>query len=259
MPFGPAPTRAAGDRGEGPLFTLLAFLVPSRCAGCDARRRDAGGGGLCGSCWARLDLPPPPSCDVCALPGPSPCAACANATPPRGFHRARAVGLYEGPLARAIGAFKFRGWDLFASAAAVRLAAAARRLDLEAVDALVPVPSTPRRNRERGFDPAVLLARETARRLRLPVRRLLTRRGETPAQSETPAARRAENVAGAFQGRPASRGLKLLLVDDVLTTGATASAAAWALRDAGAARVEVVVLSRTPAPVRPAPTENAHA
>ena len=112
------------------------------------------------------------------------------------------------------------------------------------LDIVVPVPLHRRRARSRGFNQSELLARAVARPLGLPLAcRVLRRARDTPAQSALPAAARRRNVRGAFRCRRLA-GEHVLLVDDVLTTGATAEAAARALLDAGAARVEVLVLMR---------------
>jgi ComF family protein len=141
---------------------------------------------------------------------------------------------------------KFRGFDIAAAPASERLAEAVRRAGIDAPDAVAAIPSTRRRNRERGYDPGALLAGEVGRRLSLRVLNALARVRETPPQSALGASERQANVAGAFRGRPVARGRSFLLVDDVLTTGATAFAAAEALRDAGALRIDLAILARTP-------------
>lgn len=243
----------AATPGRGlfaPLFEpLLALLVPSRCAVCEAPRVDLGGGGVCRSCWAALPvLDAAAGCPHCALPsGGSPCAVC-RLHPPA-VTRAAAFGLYAGGLRTLHHAFKFGGWDLLAAPLGERLAALARSTAIASgADALVPVPSTRRRNRERGYDPAMLLADETGRLLATPRRALLSRTRETPPQSTLPAAERRGNVEGAFASSPRARGRVLVLVDDVVTTGATLFAAARALREAGARDVRALVLARTPEP-----------
>ena len=242
----------------GPAF--LHLLFPSCCAACGAARRGVGGGGLCRSCWRALPrLEAGSACEACALPGAAPlCRACLADAPP--VSRAAAVARYEGVARRLVHAFKFRGHDILAAPAAALMAAEAhaRALD-DGLDAVVPVPSTPRRNRERGYDPAVLLAAETARRLGRPCRPLLSRTRESAPQSSFPAGERRRNVRGAFAASPRARSLRLLLVDDVMTTGATAFEAARALRAAGAADVALLVLARTPEALsaHPAPPEDA--
>ncbi len=228
------------------LSSLLGLAVPSRCIACERPRRDAGGGGVCAACWNALPRASE-SCPRCALPGASgECADCRRDPPP--VERAAAAGVYAGPLARIVVAYKFRGFDTLAAPAARAIAAALAREGLPAPDALVPVPSTRRRNRERGYDPALLLARSLARFARRPVRRLVKRVRETAPQSRLSAAERRFNLEGAFAARPGAAGRHLLLVDDVATTGATAFASARALREAGAARVDLAVLARTPQP-----------
>jgi ComF family protein len=113
-------------------------------------------------------------------------------------------------------------------------------------DVLVPVPLHPHRLRQRGFDQALLLAQAAGRRFGLPVKTLLRRVRPTGQQVGRDRVARERNVRGAFAGDPAAFGLRVCLVDDVLTTGATASAAARALLDAGAARIEVRTLARAP-------------
>jgi ComF family protein len=226
------------------------MLVPSRCAGCGSPRLDIGGGGFCAACWQGFPrFEPDATCPRCSLPtGGATCRLCLAVPPP--VARTVAFGPYEGGLRRLVHALKFEGHDIVAAPAASRLAGTVRRAGIGTVDAVVPVPSTRRRNRERGYDPAALIAGELARRLSLPLVPALRRVVETPPQSSLTAAGRRANVAGAFRGRPSAAGRSLLLVDDVLTTGATAFAAAEALADAGALRISVAVVARTPEPSR---------
>ncbi len=110
---GPEPLRPLP--GAPAIASLLALLVPSRCAVCDAPRRETGGGGVCPACWAALPrLAPDAACPRCALPGDgAPCAACRRDPPP--VARTAAFGLYAGGLKTLVAAFKFRGFDLLAA------------------------------------------------------------------------------------------------------------------------------------------------
>jgi ComF family protein len=110
----------------------------------------------------------------------------------------------------------------------------------------VPIPLHLRRLRQRGYDQAELLAAGASRRFGLPLAGLLLRVRETGQQVGRDRTSRERSVLGAFRARGPVQGARICLVDDVLTTGATASAAAAALLDAGAARVEVRTLARAP-------------
>jgi len=241
---GTARRGAGGPALFAPFFELLA---PSNCCVCDTPRVDLGGGGVCRACWASLPvLDANAACPRCALPGRgSPCASC-RLTPPKVSSTA-AFGLYAGGLRTLHHAFKFAGWDLLAAPLGRRLAAVALAAGIaDGAHALVSVPSTGRRNRERGYDPAMLLADETSRHVDVPRQALLRRTRDTPPQSSLPAPLRRSNVKGAFSASLRARGRVLVLVDDVVTTGATLFEAADALCAAGAAEVRALVLARTP-------------
>ena len=240
----------------------LDLVFPALCPLCQttlgADRRDP----LCGACWRAITRLGRPRCHVCgaappltaaldeasepALPAP-PCAACAADPPP--YHYARSAAIFEGALREALHAFKFSGkralarplGDLAAEHCAATLA--------EAIEAVVPVPLARERERERGFNQAELLARRVAWQLGLPARpRWLRRVRPTRPQSDLAASERRANVRGAFQASPGVSGRHVLVVDDVLTTGATLGECARALRDGGARRVGVLTVARVPHP-----------
>jgi ComF family protein len=228
----------------GPMGTLVDVLFPPRCASC-------GGAGwpLCPGCTERVGVVTEPWCERCGRPWEEPGSSCVDC-PPRPVSAARAPFLYEGPLARAIRGMKFSGWHAVGSHLAGAMAEVAG--DLLPAEAVTWVPLSRRRRARRGFDQAEVLARAVAERLDLPVRPLLARARDTRAQARMtgPERRRALGDAFAARGRVAGR---VLLIDDVLTTGATASACARALRRAGARRVTVLTAARSlggPVPAR---------
>jgi ComF family protein len=224
----------------------LDLVYPALCAACGARlgagRRDP----LCGACWAAVERIAPPLCAACGAPfaaAVTACAACADDPPPWAW--ARAAGVYRGPLREALHALTFEGRRTVARPLGALLVETAALPSLGGFDGLVPVPLAPARERERGFNQAALLCEPLAAATGLPVRAGWLRRVRvTRAQSELDAAARRANVRDAFRATAAVAGRAVLLVDDVLTTGATARACVSALRAAGAARVGVLAVAR---------------
>ena len=219
------------------------LLLAPRCLIC--RERGLNGADLCASCTERLPWNRT-SCLRCGIPlaANGECGACL------GQHstltQTRAVFVYGFPLDRLVPRFKFHR-DL----AAGRLMSGLMAQSLGSAprpNAIVPVPLHPHRMRQRGYDQALELARPLATVLGLPLRQeLLQRVRSTAPQSELDAGQRQRNVARAFavpsHTRPPDH---VALVDDVMTTGATLHAAARALLDAGAERVDAWVCARVP-------------
>lgn len=180
------------------------------------------------------------------------CALCRNGL--RGFDAAYTFGSYEGALRELIHLFKYGGVRTLAKPFGGHLAVALPRN--EKFDAVVPMPLHWLRRWHRGFNQSDLLAREVARRCGVPVIHAVRRRRSTLSQAGLTNAKRRANVAGAFapkRGRPLE-GKRILLIDDVMTTGATAAACALAIKRAGARYVALLALARTDrrsvAPVR---------
>lgn len=162
--------------------------------------------------------------------------------------RSGAVGEYEGSLKNIIHAFKYDKRRSLAFGLAAFMCVRAGEI-LEGADCLVPVPLHPRRERQRGFNQA----RELARQMDLPVVEALARRRHTPSQVDLAADRRHANVQGAFALRRSwflrpMEGLRVVLIDDVSTTGATLEACAVVLREAGAREVRALTAARVTAP-----------
>lgn len=174
------------------------------------------------------------------------CRECGEDPPP--YALARGVAPYEGQVREALHQFKFFGRrELAGPFGEVMAALAAEVFPLRAAGVVVPVPLHERRQRERGFNQAALLARVMGSALRLPVlERALARIRETPSQTTLSREHRQANLCGAFsagEDSPAVEGRNVLLVDDVYTTGATAVECCRALLAAGAGAVYVVTLA----------------
>jgi predicted amidophosphoribosyltransferase len=216
---------------------LLDLLVPRRCAACGRL-----GATLCARCLAELPRLRGPWCARCGAPTAWPVNRCLECSGRRlAFASARAAVAYHGPVRPLVAAWKERGLRLLAGEAANIIV---KTVERPQVVALTFVPPDGDRSVKRGHHPAERLAKELGDHWDLPVVRALGRtRAARPQRGLSLAARR-RNVAGAFLARSRVQ-TRLGLVDDVYTTGATASAAASALRRAGARHVEVVTFART--------------
>jgi ComF family protein len=157
-----------------------------------------------------------------------------------------AWGCYRGSLEKVLHAFKFKRHDFFAAPLAELVESVIRaRGDLD-FDAVVPVPMHRAKLRRRGYNQAELLARALARRLGLRCETaLLTKTRDSSAQSRLARNERAANVRDAFRASPRVASRRILLVDDVITTGETIRACARALADAGAKRIAAAVVAKT--------------
>ena len=228
---------------------LLDLLFPPRCAGCGRR-----GAWLCAACAARLAPLAPPWCARCGIPlagpGATLCPRC-RVEGPFALDHARAAYVFREPIRAAIHRFKYEGERGRAAHLAALTAAAPGAADLHRPgvagrDALiVPVPLDPARRRARGYNQSEELARELAALWGRPLATGLARGRETRPQVGLDRLARRENVRGAFvwRGDPLVD-RPLLLVDDVMTTGATAEECAAALKAAGARWVGLLTVAR---------------
>ena len=208
-----------------------------------------------------LDLLYPPKCAFCRKLVPNGrmlCPECEKNLPrvPKDLHRRDISSLaccvsplyYTGDVRLSHHRFKFRGAAAYAGIYAELMAACLREQDLTA-DLVTWVPLSRKRRRRRGYDQAFLLAKETARLLQLPLESCLEKIRHNPAQSGTAdAAARRRNVKGVYRAVTSFAGESVLLIDDIVTTGATLSEAAGMLLAAGASEVIGLTLARTPGP-----------
>ena len=235
-------------------WTRLALdcLFPRSCPPCGEALAPGAVSDLCPTCTAALVPPPPPSCARCGGAVAAPAAVCTGCLRrPPAFSRAVALGPYRADLgspnvlARTVQCLKYRGYPTLAAPLAELLAA---HYPFAADALLVPVPLHTARLRSRGFNQARLRARGLARRRSLGLAPLLLARVRpTEEHARLDAEARRRNVRDAFRIRsgPPLGGRSVVLVDDVLTTGATADACARPLLAAGAARVDVYTVGRT--------------
>ena len=215
---------------------LLDIVLPPRCGVCGRVGRS-----LCDTCLRRLVRCAPPCCDRCGAPGPWPVRRCAECDGRRlAFASARAALVYESNARALVASWKERGRrDLTRVAAELVAACVATPL----VEAVAFVPGDRDRRLKRGHAPAEALASELAAAWAIPLITVLRRRPGIDRQRDLPRAKRRANVAHAFSAHGHSPA-KVCLIDDVYTTGSTATACATELRRVGARHVEVVCLAR---------------
>jgi ComF family protein len=230
---------------------VLDLLFPPLCIGC---RAAVGEAGFCAACWSGITFLDGPGCACCGLPFPvaldeaTLCALCL--TRPPAFDTARAILAYDEKSRGAILALKHADrLDLVPGFA--RWLSRTGRAALEGSDVVVPVPLHPLRLWRRRYNQSAELARRLARDWALSYDPVLVRSRPTPSQGAMASAKaRRRNVLGAFKvpDRQRIAGKRVLLLDDVLTTGATVEACARALNRAGAVQVHVLALARVVKP-----------
>jgi ComF family protein len=229
-------------------FRVLDFFLPRLCLFCGGVVAEEAAAAVCPDCEGRIEWVESPVCSCCGLVFPTRegedrlCGPCQTEPPP--FARARAAAIYEGPVATAIKRFKFARQMAYLPVLQHWLKQPRCRELVEEADLLIPVPLHRRRLQSRGFNQALLLARafpeaQVGRETLARVRYTVPQVGLNPKE-------RRDNVHRAFAvPRPQEvKGMNVLLVDDLFTTGATVRECARVLRRAGARRVEVLTVAR---------------
>lgn len=234
------------------LDAALALVYPPVCQLCGANRASSTEGYVCARCWAQVRFIKPPFCDRCGLPfdgeltTPFECSNCQDVD--LQFRFARSAVTAGGMILEVIHRYKYQRalwFETFLSDLLLRQALP--EIDPEQWDFLVPVPLYPTKRREREFNQAARMAATLSRATSIPLNEHIVYR-VSPTQTQTQLSReaRAENVKSAF-ATPKNlhlNGARLILVDDVFTTGATTSACARVLRKAGAGDVCVWTVAR---------------
>lgn len=231
---------------------VLDFILPPRCLACGQGVET--NGTLCAGCWGELEFITAPCCDNCGVPLPdviphsTVCPECSASPPP--FARARAALVYKGPLHRLVTRYKYHD-QLQATPLFTRWMQVAGESFLKEADIIAPVPLHWWRMFRRRYNQAAELARALAATTTAAYHpMLLARKRHTRPQASLSRAGRQQNVRGAFglrkqQDAAIIKGKTILLVDDVMTTGATVSACAKALKKAGAKKILVLTIART--------------
>ena len=248
-------------RGNGTVLNALVaatqaaieLLLPVCCAVCERLLAANEKGIICGHCWSRSRQLPHPRCERCGHPVTSyTCRWCVNLPP---FVRSARSYCWigAGTGKQIVHALKYDGWSRASREIADRMARLSFPLDvIEERTAIVPVPLSPERARERGFNQCAVIARELSDCWQIPAwEDVLIRSSSMRSQTQLTPGERLGNVAGAFsvpvEQRASLRGAHVMLLDDVVTTGATLRASASALFAAGARTISYITFGRAPA------------
>ncbi|MCY3741020.1 MAG: ComF family protein [Candidatus Poribacteria bacterium] len=228
--------------------TAIVFLYPAKCRVCEGFLAVASMPYICANCWQDVQYIEPPWCDICGTPDVNGlCDECAI-SPPR-YGKLRSIAFYHKSLQQAIHLFKFEKKKVFAQPLIQLINAhIPSDCDIAEYDFVLPIPIHKKRLRERGFNQAALLANGIAKVGDMPVLvNTLVRKRHTVAQSSLDRDARQQNIIGAFEVRNPDviRGKRLLIIDDVFTTGATIREAVSELWTADPAEVDVLTLART--------------
>ncbi len=228
--------------------SLVGLVFPSTCENC-TRLLSPHQSGVCAECKSRIRLIAAPHCPTCGrthLLAPQSCEACRDES--FAFDRAYACTAYDGFIKKMLRDYKFEGRkSLKPFFAGLMMEFVLTHNILSHIDAVVAVPMNPRKEKDRGFNQASLLGSALAQKTKKPfIKSALYCRKDLIPQSALGRSERKQHVRGAFEARDRARiqNQRLLLVDDILTTGQTASECAKALKNAGAVSVTVLAVAR---------------
>ena len=235
------------------LRNLTDLFFPKVCQHCGDSFKDGLSNILCRSCFDSVVPFEDPLCEHCGFPLPARgfedalqkrCRDCGDQD--YFLDRVRAFGSYEGPVRIMHHAFKFEGMESLKTNIAIKMADMTTGHFLDGVEALTAVPLSPERERERGYNPASLIAEEISRQVNIPTRALLKKSLSTRPQMSLKRAERMKNPLGAYSVVEGNLPTKIILIDDVYTTGATLEECAKVLKKAGVVWVGALVFGRTP-------------
>ena len=238
------------------LRSLITFLYPAQCRHCGENLDPADGHYICKPCWQEAGLIDRPYCEICGysisqtVAMPERISSCIECPESPQFRKARSAAVHDSAVGEAVRLLKYQGKAVMAKPLAdLMLNALPSFFGMEDYDCIVPVPIHKKKRRERGYNQMELIGKELSSAVGIPLEtRSLIKIRHTESQRRMPTSKdRATNVRGAFDVTDPSRvtGKKILLIDDVLTTGATANESAKTLARKGKARyVDVFTLTR---------------
>ena len=223
---------------------FLNVLFPSKCPVCGNKSDSHIHNPICSACWNGIMPFDGYSCNICGRPGVSPhilhCEQCTKERPL--FEKILYYGIYDGALREAIHLLKFNGVKRLAAPLALLL----NELPLPSTDAIVPVPLSKKNLLNRGFNQTADIAHHLSKKLKIPLMiNALKKTRETLPQTDVSGKERLKNLKGAFAADDCVRGFDLLLLDDVVTTGATVSECSRELLKKGAKSVMVIAVARS--------------